>query len=55
MNGNVRFLEIKNPQNSYGRRGPNANQRKFAENWNGERPIIVFGIADALAAAGIRP
>jgi hypothetical protein len=44
------LLEIKNPENAYGRRGLSPAQRKWAERWKGSKPIIVRTEAEALAA-----
>jgi hypothetical protein len=48
----VHLLEVKNPENSYGRRGFNKNQKAWNEQWAGARPIIVYTPDDALRAIG---
>lgn len=47
------LLEVKNPENAYGRRGLNANQLAWNANWNGRRMIAVCSIDEALRAIGV--
>lgn len=49
-NGKNTLLEVKNPNNQYGRRGFNENQKKFVETWQGESPVIVHTIEEAMKA-----
>jgi hypothetical protein len=52
---NVLYLmEIKNPDNAYGRRGMNKNQKQWAERWRGKKPEVVRSIDDALKIIGIK-
>lgn len=44
------LLEIKNPSTSYGKSGPNPRQRKWAADWQGEKPFIVYSLEDAVKA-----
>lgn len=43
----LHLVEIKNGTNSYGRRGLNKRQRKWAENWRGSPVIVVHTPAQA--------
>jgi len=42
------FIEIKNPQSYYGKKGLNKQQRKWAEDWCGG-PVFVIRTADDVA------
>ena len=44
------LLEVKNPATYYGRRGAAPNQKKWADDWTGEKPIVVFTVEDAVKA-----
>lgn len=43
------LVEIKNPETSYGKKGPNNLQRKFAEEWRGGPVYIVRTLDDVEA------
>jgi hypothetical protein len=49
-NGRNVLLEIKNPATAYGRRGAKLNQLTWAEQWEGEKPVVVFSLEQAAAA-----
>lgn len=46
------LLEVKNLENSYGRKGFNANQIAWKDKWNGVSPVIVTNPDEALKAIG---
>jgi hypothetical protein len=48
LRGIAHLWEIKNPQNSYGKRGLNKNQIKWAENWRGSPVYVISSEDDAL-------
>lgn len=51
--GKTILMEVKNPKNSYGRKGFNVNQTKWASEWRGQL-IIVRSVSEALAAIGAK-
>jgi endogenous inhibitor of DNA gyrase (YacG/DUF329 family) len=51
--GQTILLEIKNPKTQYGRKGLNANQRKWAEGWTGGPLSIVDSVDAALRVLGV--
>lgn len=44
------LLEIKNPQTAYGRKGAAPNQQQWADEWQGEKPIVVYSLPEAIGA-----
>lgn len=50
LRGKNILIEVKNPENSYGRKGFNKNQQNFADFWRGSPPIIVRTVDEAMAA-----
>lgn len=44
------LLEVKNSATGYGRKGVNARQKKWAEEWQGEKPFVVYTLEDAVKA-----
>lgn len=51
--GQTILMEIKNPKTQYGRKGLNANQRKWAEEWSGGPLSIVDSVDAALRMLGV--
>lgn len=49
----VYLLEVKNPDNWYGKRGMNKNQQRFSELWQGIPIYVVRSVDDALKAIGV--
>jgi hypothetical protein len=47
------LLEIKNPNNTYGKKGFNKNQQQFKENWNGGTLCLVDSVEAALRAINV--
>ena len=52
IHGKNFLLEIKNPENGYGRRGLNPNQEKWHRAWRGH-VAVVHSATEALAAVGL--
>lgn len=46
--GRTALVEIKDPKSQYGKRGMNANQRKFQEEWTGGTLAMVDSVEAAL-------
>ncbi len=44
------LLEVKNPATGYGRKGAAPRQKKWAEEWQGEKPFVVWSLEDAVNA-----
>ena len=49
VRGVVELWEIKNPKNSYGRKGLNKNQQAFVTGWPGGPVVIIRSVDEALA------
>ena len=47
------LMEVKNPDNSYGKAGANKNQRTFMEGFKGGPVCVVDGPESALRAIGV--
>lgn len=47
--GVTRLVEVKNPENHYGRRGLNKRQQLFADGWRGDVVHIVRTVDDVIA------
>jgi hypothetical protein len=47
------LLEVKNPENSYGRKGLSPAQKRFVETWRGGPVAVVRSVAEALRAVGV--
>lgn len=52
-NDQVYLLEIKNPDNWYGKRGLSASQERFSEAWRGIPIQVVRSVDEALRAVGV--
>lgn len=44
------LLEIKNPSTAYGRHGAAPRQKAWAQEWQGEKPFIVYSLEEAALA-----
>ena len=51
--GQTILMELKNPKTGYGKKGFNANQKHFAENWKGGTFCLVDSIDSALRMLNI--
>ena len=51
--GQTILMELKNPKTGYGKKGFNANQKHFAENWKGGAFCLVDSIESALRMLNI--
>ena len=49
MMGRDFLMEIKNPKTSYGKAGLNGAQQKFADEWRGSKPVVIWSILQAEA------
>lgn len=47
------FIEIKNPNTSYGKKGAQENQKAFALTWPGKTPQVAYSIADCFKILNI--
>ena len=50
--GVIDLIEIKNPSNSYGKRGLNKRQQTWVDAWRGKPVIVVRTVEEALRAIG---
>lgn len=48
------LIEVKNPENAYGRKGFNKNQQKFVDEWRGGKIYLVRSVEDALKVIGVK-
>lgn len=46
--GTARFVDVKNPTTSYGKRGLNKRQREWASEWKGGPVYLVSSVDDAV-------
>lgn len=46
------LMEVKNPDNWYGKKGLTEGQRKFADGWSGNPVLVVKTVEEALKAIG---
>ena len=51
--GQTILMELKNPNTGYGKKGFNANQKHFAENWKGGPFCLVDSVDSALRMLNI--
>lgn len=51
--GETHLIEVKNPENSYGRKGLNKRQQEFSDSWRGAPVHIVRTVDDALKVIGV--
>lgn len=47
FNNKTALVEVKDPNSAYGKKGLNANQRKFQEEWNGGTLAMVDSVEAA--------
>jgi hypothetical protein len=50
--GVVHLVEVKNPENSYGRKGLSKNQLRFDAAWQGAPVNVVWTVEEALKVIG---
>lgn len=51
VNNGWHFFDVKNPKTSYGKRGLNPVQKKWAENWKGGGVYLIYTVDEAISFA----
>jgi hypothetical protein len=47
INGGWQLFDVKNPKTSYGKRGLNIRQKKWADDWRGGPVYLIYTVEDA--------